>query len=221
VSRIRPFGEAALLVEPLSGLEAQSLAAALRTDPPADVTGAVAGRSSVLVDIEPLRADIASVTAAIDERLHRLPPAPPGRARTIPVVYGGAMGPDLADVAERCGMAAGEVIERHAGSELTVEFIGFAPGFAYLGGLPEELRVPRLATPRTRTPAGSVGLADGMSGIYPGELPGGWRVIGRTPTTLFDPHREPPAYLLPGDRVWFEPIDAIEWDRRAGAPADW
>src|SRR6187551_1593227 len=83
------------------------------------------------------------------------------------------------------------------------------------------LRVPRLATPRTRTPAGSVALAGTMTGIYPADLPGGWRVIGTTPVTLFDPARRPPAYLVPGDRVRFEPIDADAWNARSGPPADW
>lgn len=221
MTRVRPFGEAALLVDPLPGVEAQSLAASLRSEPPDGATGAVAGRASVLVEFDPLRTDADAVAAVIEERLGRPAALVPGRQRRIPVVYGGAMGPDLADVAEHCHLEAAEVIERHAGSELTVEFIGFAPGFPYLGALPEELRVPRLATPRTRTPAGSVALADGMSGIYPAELPGGWRVIGRTPVTLFDPHREPPAYLMPGDRVRFEPIDETAFARRAGAPADW
>lgn len=221
MSLVRPFGEAALLVDPLSGLEAQSLAASLRSEPPDGATGAVAGRASVLVEFDPLRTDAGAVAVAVEERLRR-PAAPArGRQRGIPVVYGGAMGPDLAEVAALCGLAEAEVIERHAGSALIVEVIGFAPGFAYLGGLPSELDVPRLATPRTRTPAGSVALADGMSGIYPAELPGGWRVIGRTPITLFDPHREAPAYLLPGDRVRFEPIHEAAFARHAGVPADW
>ena len=100
-------------------------------------------------------------------------------------------------------------------------FDGFAPGFAYLGDLPDELRVPRLETPRTRTPAGSVGIAGPVSGIYPAALPGGWRILGRTPITLFDPRRDPPAYLVPGDAVRFEPIGAGDWDARAGVPEDW
>jgi KipI family sensor histidine kinase inhibitor len=87
-----------------------------------------------------------------------------------------------------------------------VLFCGFAPGFAYLGDLPSALQVDRLPTPRTRTPAGSVAIAGSMSGIYPAELPGGWRVIGHTDLTLFDPRRDPPALLLPGDRVRFKPI---------------
>jgi KipI family sensor histidine kinase inhibitor len=109
----------------------------------------------------------------------------------------------------------------HAASELRVLFDGFAPGFAYLGELPQALRVPRLETPRIRTPAGSVGIAGAMSGIYPAELPGGWRVIGRTPVTLFDPRRDPPAYLLPGDVVRFVRIPAEDWDAHAGAASDW
>ena len=143
------------------------------------------------------------------------------RLRTIPVVYGGEMGPDLPDVAALTGLSEAEVVERHATAELRVLFDGFAPGFAYLGDLPVELRVARLDTPRTRTPAGSVAIAGPMSGVYPATLPGGWRVIGRTPVTLFDPRRDPPAYLMPGDRVRFERIGAEEWDGRAGVPDDW
>ena len=121
-----------------------------------------------------------------------------GRLRAIPVVYGGEEGPDLPDVAALTGLTDAEVVERHSATELRVLFDGFAPGFAYLGELPVELRVARLDTPRTRTPAGSVGIAGPMSGVYPATLPGGWRIIGRTPVTLFDPRRDPPAYLLPG-----------------------
>ena len=159
---------------------------------------------------------------ALAERLERLSDtAPAGRKRSIPVVYGGGAGPDLARVAELCGLSEGEVIERHAANELHVLFDGFAPGFAYLGDLPDELRVPRLETPRTRTPAGSVGIAGPMSGIYPAALPGGWRIVGRTPITLFDPRRDPPAYLVPGDTVRFEPIDAADWNSRTGTADDW
>ena len=142
------------------------------------------------------------------------------RLRTIPVVYGGELGPDLADVAVLTGLSEAEVVERHA-AELRVLFDGVAPGFADLGDLPDELRVPRLDTPRTRTPAGSVAIAGPMSGVYPATLPGGWRIIGRTPIALFDPHRDSPAYLMPGDRVRFERIDPEEWDGRSGIPDDW
>lgn len=219
---IRPFGESAFLVELGSPERAQALAASIRREPIAGVVATVPGRESLLVDLDPLSADPARVSAALEERIPRLADVrPAGRLRTIPVVYGGAHGPDLAELASMAGLTEGEVIARLASAELRVLFGGFAPGFAYLGGVPDAFDVPRLATPRTRTPAGSVALADGMSGVYPADLPGGWRVIGRTPVTVFDAHRLPPAYLAPGDRVRFEPIDAAAWDRIGVIPADW
>jgi len=215
-----PFGESALLIELDSPERAQAVAAALVTGQVDGVVEVVPALRSVLVELDPgrsadPRAAIASLVAAAGDRVVA------GRSRMIPVVYGGEHGPDLDDVAALCGMAPGEVIERHSRTELRVLFDGFAPGFAYLGELHPDLRVPRLATPRTRTPAGAVAIADAMSGIYPAELPGGWRVIGRTPLTLFDPRRDPPAYLVAGDRVRFEPISAVAWASRSGAAADW
>lgn len=222
---IRPFGEAALLVEVDGPDAAQALAASLRRDRLPSVVEAVPALDTVLVELDPLAvtgAGMVSVRAELAERLagtrHGVPA---GRRRTIPVVYGGTDGPDLEEVARLTGLPAGEVVALHASTELRVLFSGFAPGFAYLGDLPRALRVPRLATPRTRTAAGSVAVADSMSGIYPAELPGGWRVIGRTPLTLFDPRRDPPAYLVPGDRVRFVAIEAADWERHAGAAADW
>jgi KipI family sensor histidine kinase inhibitor len=219
---IRPFGEAALLVETGSTEQAQTLAASLRIDPLPGVTAAVPGLESLLVELDPLATDAATVVQALEGLLAQPMPAPAGaRQRTIPVVYGGEHGPDLPEVAVLIGLSEAEIVERHAATDLRVLFDGFAPGFAYLGELPQELRVPRLETPRIRTPAGSVGLAGPMSGIYPATLPGGWRIIGRTPITLFDPRRDPPAYLMPGDRVRFEPIDVSSSEERSGAPDDW
>ena len=219
---IRPFGEAALLAEVGSSARAQAVAATLRADPIPGVVEVVAGLVSLLVELDPLAIDVGRVAAALEERVQQINDAVPvGRARTIPVVYGGEHGPDLADVATVCGLSEAGVIERHAAADLRVLFLGFAPGFAYLGELPEALRLSRLATPRAHTPAGSVAIAGAMSGIYPADLPGGWRVIGRTPVVLFDPHRDPPAYLAPGDAVRFEPISPDEWKARAGPPADW
>ena len=217
-----PFGESALLVETGGAERAQALAAGLRDDPIPGVTAGVPGAASLLVELDALAADVDAVRGELKRRLDM--PASPvasGRRRAIPVVYGGEMGPDLPDVAALTGLSAAEVVALHADMDLRVLFDGFAPGFAYLGELPGDLRVPRLDTPRTRTPAGSVAIAGAMSGIYPAALPGGWRVIGRTPVTLFDARRDPPAYLLPGDRVRFEAIDAAAWDERAGAPDDW
>ncbi len=201
---ITPFGEGALLVELETTEAAQALAASLRADPIPGVTASVPGLISVLVEVEP---GVDGVNPELADRIARLDVSGVhGRHRTIPVVYGGKHGPDLDEVAALCGLSPAEVIERHAATELGVLFIGFAPGFAYLGDLPPELQVPRLDTPRTKTPAGSVALAGSMTGIYPADLPGGWRIIGRTPLTLFDPRRDPPAYLAPGDTVRFEPM---------------
>lgn len=220
---VRPFGEAAALVEFHGPEEAQALAASLRRDQVPWLLGAVPGLRSVLVEFDPLRTGAADIRRAVLERLASLVPATAaeGRLRTVPVAYGGEFGPDLDEVAQLTRQSPDDVIRLHATTDLRVLFDGFAPGFAYLGELPDELRVPRLATPRTRTPCGSVAVAGTMSGIYPADLPGGWRVVGRTPIQLFDPRRDPPAYLVPGDRVRFEPIAPADWDRYAGPAGDW
>lgn len=180
------------------------------------------GRASVLVEFDPTTVTEDGVVARVENALaDRSTGETGGRLRMIPVVYGGEMGPDLQDVSARLGITPNEVAARHAAVELEVLFCGFAPGYAYLGDLPDALRVPRLTTPRTRTPAGSVAIADGMTGIYPDDLPGGWPVIGWTPIRLFDEFREPPAYLLPGDRVRFRAISAADAAGFAGAPEDW
>ena len=220
---LHPFGEAAVLLELAGPEEAQALAASLGADQDPWLRGAVPGLQSLLVEFDPLRMEAAGVERELLARLASLPAETParGRQRTIPVAYGGDFGPDLEEVARLTGRSTDDVVRLHAAGELRVLFDGFAPGFAYLGDLPKQLRVPRLATPRTRTPRGSVAIAGAMSGIYPADLPGGWRVIGRTPIELFDPLRDPPAYLVPGDTLRFEPIAAADWDRYMGEPADW
>jgi KipI family sensor histidine kinase inhibitor len=199
---IRPFGESALLVETGTAERAQALAEAL-PEAMAEVTAAVPGLESLLVELDSA-ADISDAAKAVERLMVAVDPTPlGGREITVRVAYGGDDGPDLPDVARLCGISEEEVIARHLASDLRVLFLGFAPGFAYLGELPDELRVARLSNPRTRTPAGSVAIAGSMSGIYPADLPGGWRVIGRTDLALFDPRRDPPALLAPGDRVRF------------------
>ncbi|MFC0005125.1 5-oxoprolinase subunit B family protein [Micromonospora siamensis] len=116
----------------------------------------------------------------------------------VPIVYDGE---DLPVVAGHWGVGVPEVVQRLRDTEFRVAFCGFAPGFAYLTGLPAALAVPRLATPRPRVPAGSVALAGPYAGIYPGASPGGWLLVGRTTLTLFDVHADPPARLTPGTRV--------------------
>ena len=200
---IRPFGESALLVELEDADQAQALASSLRGNRLPGVRASVPGLASLLVELDPLATDPDLVASELERRIRDLAPAPLlGRLHTIAVVYDG---PDLDAVAALVNRTPSEVVALHTGRELRVLFCGFAPGFAYLGDLPPRLRVDRLGTPRTRTPAGAVAIAGRMSGIYPADLPGGWRVIGRTSVELFDPHSQRPVLLLPGDRVRFEP----------------
>jgi KipI family sensor histidine kinase inhibitor len=222
---IREAGERALLVELTSPLEAQALAMDLQRARPAGVGAIVPGLRSVLVELD--TGGLSSLDTLRDElsaRAGRLPgDRLVGRRRTIPVAYGGDHGPDLEGAAAALGLAPGELARRHAAQELSVLFCGFAPGFAYVGELPPELHLSRLDTPRTHTPPGSVAIAGPMTGIYPTDLPGGWRVIGRTPILLFDPDRDPPAYLAPGDRVRFAPVpaDSLDWTAGPRAADDW
>lgn len=123
----------------------------------------------------------------------------------IPVTYGGDYGPDLKTVAEHCGMTPKQVVERHTAGRYVVYFLGFQPGFPYLGGLDEALFTPRRAEPRVQVPAGSVGIGGNQTGIYPLSTPGGWQLIGQTSLALFQPTQTPPVLLRPGDRVRFIP----------------
>jgi KipI family sensor histidine kinase inhibitor len=141
----------------------------------------------------------------------------PARCVEIPVCYGGDFGPDLAAVADHAHLSADEVVARHAAADYGVAMLGFAPGFPYLLGLDHALQLPRRGNPRTRVPAGSVAIGGAQTGIYPRELPGGWHLIGRTPAVLFDPARNPPCLLGPGDRVRFRAIGPDEFTRIAGA----
>jgi len=129
------------------------------------------------------------------------------RLGEIPTLYGGEYGPDIGAVAQHNGISEAEVISIHSGADYLVYMMGFLPGFPYLGGMSERIATPRLQTPRPSIPAGSVAIAERQTGIYPVESPGGWRIIGRTPVRLFDPGREPPVGIEPGDYLRFVPVD--------------
>jgi KipI family sensor histidine kinase inhibitor len=199
--RLRPAGGRGLLVE-VDDLETvHRLRAALLALAPPGVVELVPAYRTLLVVADPERA------GTLDELATRLPELelPPAEAVAgdlveIPVRYDGE---DLDEVARLTGLDAAEVVRRHTAPEYTVAFLGFSPGFPYLVGLDPALRVPRRDTPRTSIPAGSVGLAGDQTGIYPSASPGGWRLIGRTEATLFDPARDPPALLAPGGRLRF------------------
>ena len=124
----------------------------------------------------------------------------------LPVLYGGEHGPDLEFVAQNAGMDIEEVIDLHSGTDYPVYMMGFTPGFPYLGGMSERIATPRLSTPRGVIPAGSVGIAEAQTGVYPIQSPGGWRLIGRTPLRLFDVARTPPSLIDAGDCVRFVPL---------------
>nr|WP_269469009.1 5-oxoprolinase subunit PxpB [Leclercia tamurae] len=130
---------------------------------------------------------------------------PESRYIEIPVVYGTAAGPDLGEVARHAGLTEKQVVELHSSIDYVVWFLGFQPGFPYLGGLPEKLATPRRDEPRLQVPAGSVGIGGAQTGIYPLATPGGWQLIGHTPLPLFDPDRDEPVLLRPGDTVRFIP----------------
>ncbi len=218
---IAPFGDCALLVQVGDYRRAHALIAELDRAPIVGVVDLVPGMETVLLELDsPSRLGVAA--AALEQRLPKLgPEGASGRERFIPTTYGGDFGPDLEEVARLTGLPAEEVVAMHTGSVLRVQLVGFAPGFAYIGDLSPALQVPRLDTPRTTTPSGSVAVAGRQTGIYPAPLPGGWRIVGRTPVTLFDPRRSPPAYLAPGDLVRFGVLPSAEWDAHVGVPADW
>ncbi|MGH9557597.1 MAG: 5-oxoprolinase subunit PxpB [Bryobacteraceae bacterium] len=163
---------------------------------------------SMLIVFDPIAHDHAEIERGVIECLHRLDEneLPEPREIEISVRYGGAAGPDLDDVARLHGFAPERVIELHCSARYSVSFLGFAPGFAYLDGLPRELETPRLPSPRKRVPAGSVGIGGAHTGVYPFDSPGGWRLIGSTALAMFDPSRAEPSLLRVGDAVRFKPI---------------
>ncbi|MEO3873061.1 allophanate hydrolase subunit 1 [Nonomuraea sp. B12E4] len=205
---IRAAGEHGLLVETGSLELSHRVHAALRAERPEGVVEILPGPETVLVvapgaDQGRLRARLEAVVDR--ERGRRGSAAAEGPVVRIPVVYDGA---DLDSVAELAGISVAEVVSRHCGRELVVGWLGFAPGFAYLTGLDPLLEMPRLDTPRTSVPAGSVAVAGPYSAVYPGPSPGGWRLLGRTSVRVWDVAADPPSLFRPGMRVRFEPDSA-------------
>ena len=203
--RLHPLGDAALLAELGTRLDtavntrAIALAAALKKR--RDVRQALAGCASVTVHFDPDQTSHEALGLAIRRLATRRPPMDePGRLHRIPVVYDG---PDLDAVASALGLSAGRVVELHTRAIYRVFVIGFVPGWAYLGPLPEVLELPRRSVPRSQVPAGSVAIAGQMTGIYPLPTPGGWHLIGRTSVRVFLPDSDPPCLLRAGDRIKF------------------
>jgi KipI family sensor histidine kinase inhibitor len=170
----------------------------------------VAGYASVLVPFDPEQIGEDDVRSLLDPLLaDPLDDAEPAAATqeplTIPVRYGGEDGPDLVEVADRHGIRPVDVIELHAATIYEVLFLGFAPGFGYMGPVADEIATPRLPSPRPRVPAGSVGIAGNQTCVYPFATPGGWNLVGRTAMRMWDVARTEPALLAPGQRIRFVP----------------
>jgi inhibitor of KinA len=222
-------GERGLVVELGEGIDpavnarVHALARAIIERLREDVDEVVPTYRSLLVLFDPLRVERAALQARIEETAAALGPdargAAPPRLVRVPVCYGGELGPDLPDVARHTGLAPEEVIRLHAGPAYLVYMLGFTPGFPYLGGMPPALSTPRLASPRTKVAAGSVGIGGAQTGVYPIASPGGWRLIGRTPLRLFDAAAPAPFLLAPGDRVRFVPVSRAAFDEVAARVA--
>lgn len=209
--RVSPLGDSALTVTWPGGIRAETRAwvrwVQHQVKASLKVQDLVPSHTTLSIFYEPDRIDYQTIAREVEGILRRGPPVgdhgPEGsREFRIPVVYDGA---DLEEVAQRAGLTAADVIARHCGRWYEVGVVGFAPGWAYLGDLDPALALPRRPAPRPRVPAGSVAIANAQTGVYPFAMPGGWHLIGRTETVMFDPSRAQPALLRVGDRVRFEP----------------
>ncbi len=222
-ARFRTAGDRGILVEygdvidPDVNNKVRSIAIVMDEDPPVGVTEIIPTYRSLLIVYDPsvtqpdkLRRTLASLEA----RLGKIN-IPPPRTVELPVCYGAEFGPDIDTVADTNNLTVEEAIELHCEPEYLIYMVGFTPGFPFLGGLSEKLHTPRLETPRTLVPEGSVGIANNQTGIYPIASPGGWQLIGRTPVKLFAPWRKNPFLYQAGDRLKFKPISAEEYARIA------
>ncbi len=198
--RWRAYGEHAALLDCDSLTQMSAAHATVSAARPDGISELVPGARSLLVVETPGSDALGAVRDLLANADLEHPPTTESREITLDVTYDGE---DLELVARDAGVSEDEVVRLHTEAVYTVAFTGFAPGFGYLTGLPGPLRQPRLATPRTHVPPGSVGIAGEFTGVYPRVSPGGWRLLGHTSTVLFDPHTDPPALFAPGDRVRF------------------
>ncbi|WP_341202242.1 5-oxoprolinase subunit PxpB [Planomicrobium okeanokoites] len=191
----------------------RAVTALLETDPPQWMTEFIPAFTTVSIVYSPLQVSYEEAKMELAALLKKASEImlPPPRTIEIPVCYGGDHGPDLEYVARHNGLSAEEVIAIHTGASYTVHMIGFAPGFPYLGGMSEKIAAPRKVSPRVTIPERSVGIAGNQTGVYPISTPGGWQLIGRTPTRLFLPDHEIPSLLSAGDTVVFRQITADEY----------
>lgn len=219
--RILPLGDSAITIEfgseidPLINARVMSFAKVIIDQGWHGIHDIVPTYRSVTVFFDPLQWN----SSVLTKKLNALPTLQLNETESndtvheIPVLYGGAWGPDLEEVAAFAGLTSAQAIELHASIPYRVYMLGFSPGFPYLGLVSERLAMPRRATPRTKVPSGSVGIADRQTGIYPSATPGGWQLIGRTPIPIYRKASSTPFLLKPGDQVRFRPIGRDEFDR--------
>jgi KipI family sensor histidine kinase inhibitor len=196
-------------IDPVINERAILLAARIRSRRARGVRDVAPGYCTVGVHFDPLQTDLAALEHAIQVEYSAIEAIDAIAGRPvieIPVQYGGDGGPDLAAVAQFAGCTEQEVIARHSGVTYRVYMLGFVPGFSYMGRVDPNIAAPRHRVPRERVAAGSVGIAGGQTGVYPVDSPGGWQLIGRTDRVMFDPNREQPSLLAPGDLVRFVPV---------------
>jgi KipI family sensor histidine kinase inhibitor len=203
--------------------EVIGVAEAIRRTHQPGIRDVIPAYRSVAVYFDPLEADVDQITETLESCAPMEGAREEARRVDVPVVYGGEWGPDLDDVAAFAGCDRKTVIERHVTGTYRVFMLGFLPGFPYMAPVEPSIAAPRRSTPRISVPAGSVGIAGQQTGIYPSDSPGGWQIIGRTPLTLFDPDRDPPALFAPGDVVRFVPVPrdafaALQAPRTTPAP---
>jgi len=219
----RITGDRGLLVEYGDGIDPEvntkvrSMAIVIERDTPEGIIETIPTYRSLLLVYNPSVTDPQILKKALnklEEQLEEVEiPAP--KTVEIPVCYGGEFGPDIEYIAKMHNLTVDEVIQLHCEPEYLIYMVGFTPGFAFLGGLTERLHTPRLETPRTLIPKGSVGIANNQTGIYPIASPGGWQLIGRTPLLVFAPKRPDPFLYQAGDRIKFRPILPEEYARLA------
>jgi len=219
--RLLPLGDSALTIEFGNDIDPEinerviAFSAMVRAQAWNGLLDVVPTYRSATIHFDPLRMETDTLSALLTDLTRTIPdePVPSGTIHTIPVCYGGEHGPDLEDIAAFARLSPTDAIRLHASISYRVYMLGFSPGFPYLGSVPAQLAMPRLATPRTKVPAGSVGIAGHQTGIYPTATPGGWRIIGRTPLKLYRLTSTHPFLLNPGDSVQFKPIRPDEFDR--------
>ncbi len=196
-------------------IKVRTMAMAIAEEKPVGIVEVIPTYRSLLIVYDPLAIDLKGLEdllQSMESRLDQLQ-IPPPRTVEIPVFYGGDLGPDIEFVAQTHNLTVEDVIRIHSGALYQIYMIGFTPGFPFLGGLPQELHTPRLETPRPLVPAGSVGIANNQTGVYPIDSPGGWRLIGRTPLSLFSPSKENPFLYRAGDMIKFVRISEEEYHR--------